>query len=108
MLDRRIDFAGDVPFATISFSIFRSISVSSMTKHLKKGDVAVIHNPGYSGNGHYLALLDISKDGKEVYISNPDVYGGKTGGYNGATKQGWNSISKVCSALNETVDWVKK
>lgn len=84
------------------------ISVSSMTKHLKKGDVAVIHNPGYSGNGHYLALLDISKDGKEVYISNPDVYGGKTGGYNGATKQGWNSISKVCSALNETVDWVKK
>ncbi len=82
-------------------------SVSSMTERLKKGYVGVIHNPGYSARGHYLALLDISKDGKQVYISNPDVYGSASGGNNGATKEGWNSISAVCNAI-DYVAWVKK
>ena len=82
-------------------------SVSYMTDRLKKGYVGVIHNPGYSSRGHYLAVLDISKDCKQVYISNPDVYGSAGGGNNGATKEGWNNISTVCNAI-DYVAWVKK
>lgn len=83
-----------------------STSVSTVRSYLQKGYVGVIHNPGYSGNGHFVAILDISSDGNKVYISNPDIYGA-SGGANGATKQGWNNISTVCNAIDNVV-WVGK
>ena len=80
--------------------------VNDVTKMLKNGYVGIIHNPGYSSRGHYVAIIDISSDGKKVYIANPDVYGSATGGNNGATKNGWNDISTVCNAIDFAV-WVK-
>ena len=80
--------------------------VNAVAKMLKNGYVGVIHNPGYSSRGHYVAIIDISSDGKKVYIANPDVYGSATGGNNGATKNGWNDISTVCNAIDYAV-WIK-
>lgn len=68
-------------------------SVDELVNALANGSVAVIHACAYSGNGHYLAALDISKDKSKIYISNPDIYGGN------GIKQGWNSTNDVWDAL---------
>lgn len=53
---------------------------------LSAGCVAVVHDPGYSPNGHYMAILDINEDKTKIYISNPDINGSPI-------KNGWNPIS---------------
>ena len=68
-------------------------SVDELVNALANGSVAVIHACAYSGNGHYLAALDVSKDKSQIYISNPDIYVGN------GIKQGWNSTNDVWDAL---------
>ena len=80
----------------------QSVSRGSTTKEqfknvLANGSVAVIHDWGYSGRGHYLAVLDINEEKNEVYISNPDVYGTGADGIH----QGWNSIDDVYNAIDK-------
>lgn len=74
------DYASDAKVKTIN-----SPSQSQLKKLLKEGCVAVVHDPGYSANGHYMAILDISRDGTQIYVSNPDSYN--------AIQNGWNPIS---------------
>ena len=74
------DYASDAEVKTIN-----SPSQSQLKNLLKEGCVAVVHDPGYSANGHYMAILDISRDGTQIYVSNPDSYN--------AIQNGWNPIS---------------
>ena len=74
------DYASDAKVKTIN-----SPSQSQLKNLLKDGCVAVVHDPGYSANGHYMAILDISRDGTQIYVSNPDSYN--------AIQNGWNPIS---------------
>lgn len=74
------DYASDAEVKTIN-----SPSQSQLKNLLKDGCVAVVHDPGYSANGHYMAILDISRDGTQIYVSNPDSYN--------AIQNGWNPIS---------------
>ena len=74
------DYASDAEVKTIN-----SPSQSQLKKLLNDGCVAVVHDPGYSSSGHYMAILDISKDGRQIYVSNPDSYN--------AIQNGWNPIS---------------
>ena len=77
------------------------LTFTQFKNKLKKGYVAVVHNPGYSKDGHYVAVLDISSDGNKVYISNPAAYNeGEGEGNNEATKQGWNNAATVYNALD--------
>lgn len=88
-------FLGDFTGQSVSCS-----SVSSKDEFaniLSNGSVAVIHDYGYSGRGHYLAVLDISKDKSKVYVSNPDVYGTGADGMS----EGWNSIDFVYNAIQK-------
>lgn len=72
-------------------------SVDELKNAISSGSVAVIHDWGYSDDGHYLSILDISKDKSRVYISNPDIYGtGKDG-----VSEGWNSIDSIYTALGK-------
>lgn len=64
---------------------------------IANGCVAFVHDPYYSENGHYMAVLDISKDKSQIYISNPDVFARGADG----VQQGWNSISSVYSKFDE-------
>lgn len=66
-------------------------------EHLKTGDVVIIHvlgakkgysNP-YTSSQHWMALLDVSEDGSQVYVSNPS--GGKS--------NGWANIDQVLNSL---------
>ena len=85
------DFTGqDVSFRT-------KPSQSEFAEKIASGCVAVIHDPEYSYRGHYLAVLDISKDKKRVYVSNPDVYGSHMGGCK--IKQGWNYLNDIYGEL---------
>lgn len=45
----------------------------------------MVHDPGYSSAGHYMAILDINKDKTQIYVSNPDS--------NNNIQNGWNPIS---------------
>lgn len=74
------DYASDAEVKTIN-----SPSQSQLKNLLNDGCVAVVHDPGYSANGHYMAILDISRDGTQIYVSNPDSYN--------AIQNGWNPIS---------------
>lgn len=62
-----------------------SPSQAQLVRLLQDGCVAVIHDPGYSIRGHYMAVLDISNDGSQIYVSNPDM--------NNNIENGWNPIS---------------
>lgn len=61
---------------------------SKMVNNLKNGKPVIIHvtsESSYTSNEHYLAILDISSDGKSVYVANP----------NGKGYTGWDKISNV-------------
>lgn len=73
-------------------------SVDDFANALSNGAVALIHYPGYSARGHYLAVLDINESKSEVYVSNPDVYNNPS---TGAIYQGWNPISRVHNAIDQ-------
>lgn len=73
-----------------------SPSKSQLKKLLKDGCVAVVHDPGYSSAGHYMAVLDISQDGNRIYISNPDT--------SNTIQNGWNSISLLYSSPHYLTD----
>lgn len=73
-------------------------SVDDFANALSNGAVALIHYPGYSARGHYLAVLDINESKSEVYVSNPDVYNNPS---TGAIYQGWNPISRVHDAIDQ-------
>lgn len=62
-----------------------SPSQSQLKKLLSDGCVAVVHDPGYSSAGHYMAILDISADKTQIYVSNPDT--------SNNIQNGWNPIS---------------
>ena len=64
-------------------------SVEELKNALANGCVAFIHDPTYSDNGHYLAILDINSDKSQIYISNPDILGGIQ------VKEGWNNLEDV-------------
>ncbi|MEE0865582.1 MAG: C39 family peptidase [Clostridia bacterium] len=49
-------------------------SKEDLIDKLSKGYVGTVYDFDYSDDGHMVAMLDISKDKTEVYISNPDVY----------------------------------
>lgn len=85
------DYASDAKVKTIN-----SPSQSQLKKLLKEGCVAVVHDPGYSANGHYMAILDISRDGTQIYVSNPDSYN--------AIQNGWNPISVFYSGGQSLTD----
>ena len=57
-----------------SVKVFHNPSDSQILKWLKDGCALVIHVPVYSGNGHYMAVLDVNQN-DEIYISNPDSFG---------------------------------
>ena len=73
-------------------------SVDDFANALSNGAVALIHYPGYSARGHYLAVLDINEAKSEVYVSNPDVYNNPS---SKAIYQGWNPISRVHNAIDQ-------
>lgn len=73
-------------------------SVDNFANALSNGAVAVIHYPGYSTLGHYLAVLDISSDKSQVYVSNPDIYDTPD---TGKIYEGWNPINRVHDAIDE-------
>lgn len=73
-------------------------SIDEFANALANGSVAVIHDWNYSGRGHYLAVLDISKDKSQIYISNPDVNNSPS---DKAIYQGWNEIQKVYDAIEK-------
>lgn len=62
-----------------------SPSQGQLVKLLQEGCVAVVHDPGYSSAGHYMAVLDVKKDGSQIYVSNPDM--------NNNIQNGWNPVS---------------
>ena len=72
-------------------------SVNDFANALANGSVAVIHDYGYNTRGHYLTVLDISRDKSKVYISNPDI---NSTGADGIS-QGWNSINAVYNAIEK-------
>ena len=72
-------------------------SIDDFKNALSNGSVAVFHDWGYSGRGHYLAVLDISKDKSQVYVSNPDTY---ANGWDGMST-GWLSTDFVYGALDK-------
>lgn len=56
--------------------------------HLKTGEPVIIHvlaDSSFTNNQHWMALLDISEDGSQVYLSNPNVSG----------ENGWVNIDKA-------------
>lgn len=94
------DFTGFLSSWTGQNIVCSSVSSLQEFKNLlSKGYVAVIHNWGYSARGHYLSILDISKDGSQVYISNPDVWDSPS---NGATYEGWNPTDRVYNAIDKS------
>ena len=61
---------------------------TSIKKHLMTGQPAIIHVLGkssFTNSQHWMALLDISKDGTQVYLSNPNVSG----------ENGWINMDKA-------------
>lgn len=64
---------------------------SEFINGLSNGCVAVVHSSSYSSNGHYMAVLDISADKKQIYLSNP---------WEGDSRSGWLSIDTVYSWLD--------
>ena len=72
-------------------------SIDEFKNALSNGSVAVFHDWGYSARGHYLAILDISSDKSQVYVSNPDVY---ANGWDGMS-EGWLSTDFVYGALDK-------
>jgi len=75
----------------------RNTDKKAIQEHLETGNPVVIHvlgnkkgytNP-YTSNQHWMALLDVSEDGKQVYVSNPNKNGGN----------GWVDIEYVLQAL---------
>ena len=88
-------FLGDFTGQTVTTSSVSS--VDELANALSKGSVAVIHDWNYSGRGHYLSILDISKDKSKVYVSNPDAYGSGADGMS----QGWNSIDFVYNTIDK-------
>ena len=77
----------------------RETSKDNLISELKKGSVAIIHDPTYTSAGHYMAVLDINEAGTEVYISNPDIYGGHG-------LKGWTPISTLNSRPIDSVVYI--
>lgn len=73
-----------------------SPSQDQLKKLLSDGCVAVVHDPGYSDAGHYMAILDISADKTQIYVSNPDA--------NNNIQNGWNPISVFYSGSQYLTD----
>ena len=75
----------------------QSSAKANIQNHLKTGNPVVIHVLGsgkgysstYTQNQHYMALLDISDDGTQVYVSNPYSTG----------PNGWEDINVVIRSL---------
>lgn len=75
----------------------KAANKKDIQEHLETGDVVIIHvlgngrgyNNPYTSNQHWMALLDISEDGKQVYVSNPSS--GKS--------NGWADIDEVLKSL---------
>ena len=74
------DYAKDAQVKEIS-----PPSKDKLKQILSDGNVAVIHDPAYSEAGHYMAILDISQDKTQIYISNPDT--------SNNIQNGWNPIN---------------
>ncbi len=88
-------FLGDFTGQSVQASSVSSID--EFKNALLNGSVAVIHDYGYNSRGHYLAVLDISKDKSQVYVSNPDTY---ANGWDGMST-GWISTDFVYNAIEK-------
>lgn len=81
--------------AGISYKSGYKISRSVLVNHLKTGGAVITsvnNNCGrlFTGNTHYIAILDVSADGNQVYVSNP----------NPKTATGWINADKIISCVD--------
>lgn len=63
---------------TNSVSGATSENKEAIQNHLKTGNPVIIHvlsKSPFTANQHWMALLDISSDGSQVYLSNPNITG---------------------------------
>ena len=77
---------------TNSVSGATSENKAAIQKHLKTGNPVIIHvlsKSPFTANQHWMALLDISSDGSQVYLSNPNITG----------VNGWVNIDTVLTDL---------
>ncbi len=77
-----------------------SISTDGIVNQLKKGNVAIIMvkaDSWFTSSQHYMALIDITSDGKKIFVGNS--YG--TG--SGAGSNGWFNTKTVLTDVHEYV-----
>ena len=75
------------------------VNRSNIVDNLKKGNVLVIkvmEKSKFTGSQHYMALIDISSDGSQIYVGNS--YGSGTGNYN---RTGWFSTNVILEDVHE-------
>lgn len=72
-------------YSGLSVKAINNPSQGQIVKLLQEGCVGVVHDPGYSELGHFMAVLDVKKDGSQIYISNPDS--------SNYIQNGWNPVS---------------
>ena len=64
-----------------------SFNKEQVVDHLKKGGTLFLHVQNYMGYGeHWMAVIDIKKDGSQVWISNPD---------SGSSYSGWTNTDVI-------------
>ena len=74
---------------------FETMNIDKFKQHLLSGGTAIVysHNSKFTGSEHYMAIIDISSDGNEVYLSNP----------NSAGPNGWmdtnDTLNRMVSAM---------
>ena len=77
-----------------------SITHDDIINELKKGNVAIIMvkaDSWFTGSQHYMALIDVSADGKQIFVGNS--YGTGTG----SGSNGWFNSKTVLTDVHEYV-----
>lgn len=67
------------------------MSKTDFINGLSNGCVAIVHSSTMTGNGHYVAILDIKPDKSQVYVSNP---------WEGDSRNGWTDVDTVYGWLD--------
>lgn len=77
-----------------------SITHDSIVNQLKKGSVAIImvkEKSSFTSSQHYMALIDVTSDGKQIYVGN------SYGSGSGSGRSGWFNSKTVLTDVHEYV-----
>lgn len=80
---------------TGSSNHFYSIDKNKIVTHIKNGGTVMVHSYSqpFTSSEHYMAIIDVSSDGNQIYLSNPNYYG----------PNGWMNTDTTLNAMAEVM-----